>query len=296
MTAGVPPPDARASLSPKEWNLAESALRATIEILPLRDGDPPSPTPFVPTEKSSPAEILGCAETLRIPWRRVLLGEIEAEQKLRGYLRDVEAECPFESALTILSLCALRSWRVRDQVETLAWQARTSVRGALKGLRDFFRRLVGQAGPDPDALVRQCRFAYERILLLQRVRRAAARSHGTMAERLAFVCSAARCAFDDAAWALREEDSPRRGHRMEAAVRKVRDEGFLVPRAQTEARSLAELRRIVFASSHSGCGATRRPARRVSEAGRLRLPTVIPRSGATTDPELEHGLGSRSSG
>ncbi len=88
--------------------------------------------------------------------------------------------------------------------------------------------------------------------MLQRVRRAAGRSRGTMAERLAFVCSTARCAFDDAAWALREEDSPLRGRRLEAAVRKVRDEGFLVPRAQTEARSLAELRRIAFESSQRG--------------------------------------------
>jgi len=33
-------------------------------------------------------------------------------------------------------------------------------------------------------------------------------------------------------------------------VRKVREEGFLVPRASTEARSLAELRRIALTSPH----------------------------------------------
>ena len=174
----------------------------------------------------------------------------------------MEAECSLDSALAILSLCALRSWRVRDQVETLACQARTSVRGALRGLRGFFRQLVGQSGPDPAALARHCRFAYQRILLLQRVRRAAARSRGTAAERLAFVCSSARCAFEDAAWALREEDSPRLGRRLEAAVRKVRNEGFLVPRAQTEARALAGLRRIVFESS-------RRVARRGNNLSRI---------------------------
>jgi hypothetical protein len=32
---------------------------------------------------------------------------------------------------------------------------------------------------------------------------------------------------------------------MDAAIRKVREEGFLVPRAATEARSLGELRRIL---------------------------------------------------
>ena len=39
---------------------------------------------------------------------------------------------------------------------------------------------------------------------------------------------------------------------MEAAIRKVRAEGFLIPRAATEARSLSELRLIVFAASESG--------------------------------------------
>lgn len=225
-----------------------------IRILPMRDGDPPPPTALAATEGSSPGELLACAETLGIPWRRLILQEIEAEQRLRRYLPDVAAECPLESALTILSVAAQRSWRVRDQVETLACQARVSARGARSKLRAFLRRLAGDAGPEPAALARHCDFAYQRILLLQRVRRAAARSRGrgTDAERLAFVCSTARCAFEDAAWAIAEEDSPRRGQRMDAAVRKVRAEGFLVPRAATEARSLSQLRRIVFAASKSG--------------------------------------------
>jgi hypothetical protein len=201
-----------------------------------------------PTEGSTPEEILACAETLGIPWRRVLLEEIEAEQKLRRYLADVGAECPLESALSILSHAAQRSWRVRDQVESLAGQARASARGARRGLQKFVRHLAGESEPASAAFVRHCGFAYQRILLLQRVRRVAARSHGSMPERIAFVCSTARCAFEDAEWALREEGSPRRGQRMEAAVRKVREEGFFVPRAQTEARALAELRKIVFAS------------------------------------------------
>lgn len=227
----------------------------------MRDGDPPRPSPLVPTRDASPEEILGCAETLGIPWRRVLLEEIQAEQKLRSYLPDIRAECSLESAVTILSLSALRSWRVRDHVESLVCQSRSSVRGAMRKLQGFLRRLAGETGPDPASLARHCRFAYQRILLLQRVRRAAARSRGTMAERLAFVCSTARCAFDDAAWALREQGSPRRGQCMEAAVRKVRDEGFLVPRAHTEARSLTELRRIVFAPSSSPSSRAERGSR-----------------------------------
>ena len=48
-----------------------------------RDGDPPEPAPQVPSVSAAPAEILACAEALGIPWRRILLGEIEAEQRLR---------------------------------------------------------------------------------------------------------------------------------------------------------------------------------------------------------------------
>jgi hypothetical protein len=199
-----------------------------------------------PTDASSADEILSCAETLGIPWRRVLLQEIEAEQKLRRYLADVSAECPLDSALSILSHAAQRSWRVRDQVESLAGQARASVRGARRGLRKFLRHLEGDSEPASTAFVRHCGFAYQRILLLQRVRRTAARSRGSMPERLAYVCTTARCGFEDAVWALREEGSTRRGERMEAAIRKVREEGFFVPRSATEARALAELRKIAL--------------------------------------------------
>jgi len=220
---------------------------AAAAILPIRDGDPGRAAAFLPTEESPPPEILRCAEALEIPWRRLLLDEIRAEQKLRAYLPDVASEPALDAALSILSHGALRSFRVRDRIETLACQTRASVRGALRRLRAAVRGLAGGSSGNDAALLRHCRLAYHRILLLQRVRRAAARSRGSPAERLAFVCSAARCAFDDAAWAIGEEESPRRGRRMEAAVRKVRGEGFLVPRAHTEAQSLAELRRIVTA-------------------------------------------------
>jgi hypothetical protein len=198
--------------------------------------------------------LLARAEILGIPWRRILRQEIEAEEKLRTYVPDLPSECPLESAVEILGIEAARSWRVRDRIETLAYQARASVRGAERRLRGILRVLAGGSRPDGAAVRRHCRLAYQRILLLQRARRAAARSRGTAAERLAFICMSARCKFEDAQWALGllEAGSTRRGWRMEAAVRKVRDEGFFVPRAATEARSLSQLRRIVFASAGSG--------------------------------------------
>ena len=215
-----------------------------------RDGDPSEPAPQVPRVSAPPEEILACAEALGIPWRRILLGEIEAEQRLRRYVGGDGREGLLPQASAVLSFSVLRSWRVRDEVETLACQARSAVRGAERRLRLVFRNLIGKEKRDPVALGQHFWFAYQRVLLLQRVRRAAARSRGNTADRLAEVCRRTRCSYDDAAWAICQEDSPRRGERLEAAVRKVREEGFLVPRASTEARSLVELRRIALTSPH----------------------------------------------
>jgi hypothetical protein len=250
---------------------SSAPLRAQpMAILPVRDSDPPSPTPFAPSETGSPADVLRWAETLGVPWKRILLGEIEAEQRLRRYLADLDTDCALPSALTILSFSFLQSWRVRDQIESLACQARgASDRGAVRQLRVVFQRLTGKGDRDQVAFAQHLWFAYQRVLLLQRVCRTAARSHGTMAERLASICSRARCSYDDAAWAVCEEDSVRRGQQLEAAVRKAREEGFLIPRADTEVGSLMVLRRIVRVSAH--------PARRRPSARRSGVPVSAPR-------------------
>jgi hypothetical protein len=238
--------------------LAENAVGfaervAPTAILPLRDGDPSPPSPFLPTDAEPAAEILRCAETLGIPWRRLLLAEIDTEQRLRRYLAKPD-DCPLPSALTILSSSFLRSWRVRDLIESLACQARGgSVRGAVRQLRMAFRRLLGTGEGDQAAFAQHLWFAYQRVLLLQRVGRAAARSHGTMAERLAATCARTGCAYDDAAWAVcRQDASPRRGHRLEAAIQKVREEGFWIPRAESEARAFDQLRRVIRSSPYLG--------------------------------------------
>ena len=199
----------------------------------------------------SPEQILGCAESLGIPWRRLLAEEIESEQKLRRYLSDVEADRPLRSFLKLLPFGFLRSWRVRDRIERIASAARGAAAGdARRQLRTVLAELTGKSVSEKIAFAEHLWFAYQRILLLQRVRRAAAKSRGTSAERMALICSRARCSYDDAAWALLEERSAKYGDRFDAAVRKVREEGFRVPRAETEARSLAELRRLVRTSPY----------------------------------------------
>lgn len=199
----------------------------------------------------SPEQILGCAESLGIPWRRLLVEEIESEQKLRRYLSDVEADRPLRSFLKLLPFGFLRSWRVRDRIERISSAARGSAAGdARRQLRIVLAELTGKSVSERIAFAEHLWFGYQRILLLQRVRRAAAKSRGTSAERMALICSRAHCSYDDAAWALLEEQSAKYGDRFDAAVRKVREEGFRIPRAETEARSLAELRRLVRTSPY----------------------------------------------
>lgn len=231
---------------------AESRFQASPPaILPFRDGDPASPRVPAVSEAEPPLEILRCAEALGIPWKRVLLAEIEAEDKLRRYLPDLEAELPVRSAMTILSFSFLRSWRVRDKIELLACRARgASDRTALRQLRIVLQSLTGKADRDKVAFAEHLQFAYQRVLLLQRVLRVAAKSRGTISERLAFVCSRGRCSFEDAAWAVCGDAPIRQGDRLAAVVRKVREEGFSIPREETEARSLSSLRRVIRGSRH----------------------------------------------
>ena len=170
-----------------------SSRAQPMAILPLRDGDPAVPSAYAPSQAASADEILRCAESLGIPWRRLLVAEIEAEQKLRRYVPDLQTECPLATAQTVLSFALLQSWRIRDRIESLACQSRGGcVRGAVREIRLVFQRLTGKGDRDQVALARHFWFAYQRILLLQRVMRYALRSRGTTAERLAFVCSSGR--------------------------------------------------------------------------------------------------------
>jgi len=254
---------------------ARSASLPALRPLHDEDDDNPSGSRFAPTPTDSVPSILRCADTLGIPWKQIVVDEIEAEQRLRRYMEDVENDCPLRSALKILPSSFLRSWRIRKQIESLSLAARSaSMRDAIGQLRAVFSELVGQQEKEKVALALHLWFAYQRILLLQRVRRAAKKSRGDLPERLALICSAARCNYDDAAWAVLEEAAPRRGHSLDAAVRKVREEGFRIPAAKTEARAFARLRRIVRASPSLGrLSRARKPVETaLTTPGRVQLP------------------------
>jgi len=223
------------------------------------------------------ADLLRRAEALGIPWDRILLEEIQAEQTLRRYASDIES-MPLETQLSVLPVSFLSSWRVRDEIQSLSCAARgAGFPLALRRLRSVFRRWCGQPERGQAAYAGHLELAYERVLLLQRVRRAAHRSRGTTADRMAFVCATARCGYDDAAWALCREDAPQAGHRLDEAMRKVRGEGFQIPRASTEVRAFAELRRIVRASARRP--RRRPPAARCADAVSLPARVGLPADG-----------------
>jgi len=216
-------------------------------------------------------EVVRRAEALGIPWERILGEEIRAEQALRRYVDDLDADWPLTAPMTVLSFSFLQSWRVRDRIQALASEARSALsRAAVRELRAVFQRLSGRALRDRAAFSEHLWFAYQRVLLLHRVSLAASRSRGTTAEKVAFVCSRTRCSFDDAAWAVCQEGSRRQGHRLDAAIRKVRDEGFQIPRAESEARAFARLRSIIRAS-----GRLTRRRRRSSKPGAPALPRRV---------------------
>ena len=225
----------------------------------------------LPTPEVERPELLRRADALGIPWERILLEEIQAEQTLRRYAGDVDA-MTLERQLAILPVAFLSSWRVRDEIQSLSCAARGAcLKSAVRRLRSVFRRWVGQPEHGRAAHAGHLELAYGRVLLLQRVRHAARRSRGTTADRMAFVCVTARCGYDDAAWALGREGAPKAGHRLDEAMQKVRDEGFQIPRAASEARAFAELRRIVRAASIG----PRRRAATASSADSVSLPARV---------------------
>ena len=249
--------------------------RRKLAVLPPWRPAPEASGPDAPAAPGPPdarPEIVRRAEALGIPWERILGEEIRVEQALRRYVDDLDAEWPLAAPMTVLSLSFLQSWRVRDRIQALTAAARGGFsQAAVRELRGVFQRLSGKALRDQAALAEHLWFAYQRVLLLHRVSLAASRCRGPIAERVAFVCSRTRCSFDDAAWAVCQEGSRRQGHRLDAAVRKVREEGFQIPRAESEARAFAGLRSIVRAS---GRLARRRRATR-SKAGASALPPRV---------------------
>src|SRR5258708_11875672 len=70
-------------------------------------------------------DLIDVAEALGIPWQRLLETEIQAERELRRTVGEASEEAPLWRVLAALPLSVLDSWRVRERIPALAWEART---------------------------------------------------------------------------------------------------------------------------------------------------------------------------
>jgi hypothetical protein len=87
-------------------------------------------------------------------------------------------------------------------------------------------------------------FAYQRVLLLQRISRAAEKSRGDYGTRVAFVLEHTGCCVADAEWSVRRQCGPSKTHRLEDAMRQAREEGFELPAAESELKAFRRLQRL----------------------------------------------------
>src|SRR5437868_4968447 len=91
-------------------------------------------------------ELIDVAEALGIPWQRLLETEIQAERELRRTVGETPEEAPLWRVLAALPLSVLDSWRMRERIRALAWDARTgSSRLAARALRALENHLSGKA-------------------------------------------------------------------------------------------------------------------------------------------------------
>jgi hypothetical protein len=199
-------------------------------------------------------DLLREASDLGIPWQRILADEVRAEKALRLSLADVTEDWPLWPALWILPLSLLQSWRVRDRIQLLTWQAtRDRCGAAARQLRALSAHLLGRANgraSDRTLLARHLWFGYQRVLSLARISRDAEKIRGETHSRVELLRRSTGCSIADARWALCRAASSGRGHRLDDAMARAREEGFELPRDCSEASAFRRLRAFVLSSPH----------------------------------------------
>jgi hypothetical protein len=191
---------------------------------------------------------------LGIPWQRIVADEIRAEKALRLSLADVTDDWPLWAALWILPLSLLHSWRVRDRIHRLAWRAsRESCPDSARQLRALHAHFLGRPNgraSEATLLALHLWFGYQRVLALARIGRAAEKTRGDFDARVASLRTRTGCSNADARWALCRASSVGRGHRLDDAMRRVRNEGFELPQDRSEVEAFRRLRAFVASSPH----------------------------------------------
>jgi hypothetical protein len=201
-----------------------------------------------------PLALLKEAAALGIPWKEILEAEIVTSRALRRCRVTVEAESDPWQALCVLSGSALQSWRVRNWLETICWEARTGQSAwARRRLNRFIKQLgAGQTrdvgAPVAAARREHLRGAYVRVRELMTIGRAAEHApRGTADERARVIESLTGCSREDAAWAVARATSKHR-RRLNDALCRAREEGFQIPLASSELGAFRLLKRYAEAS------------------------------------------------
>jgi len=190
------------------------------------------------------------AEALGIPWQRVLTREVFAEGMLQRFLGSEVKDLPLWRALSILPNSLFHSWRVRDLVDQLAWEA--SAQGSQEARREIVSLVNCLSGPrarrwtEEMARAKHYWFAYHRILELQAAALAAERSRSCGEECVLEICESTGAVRGDAEWAVARRTAPERSHALDDAVARAREEGFEIPQAGTELQAFSRLRRFVL--------------------------------------------------
>jgi hypothetical protein len=158
-------------------------------------------------------DLIEVAEALGIPWKRLLETEIHVERELRRTLGEASDEAPLWRVFSALPLSVLDSWRVRERIRELSWEARTgSSKRAARDLRALADHLSGKAAASDrslDPLFRHFEFAHLRVLELQRVARSAEKARGELVTRVRHVLQNTGCLEPDGRWAFERALAPR---------------------------------------------------------------------------------------
>jgi hypothetical protein len=202
--------------------------------------------------KIAAEDLLRQASALGIPWERILSEEIRAERTLQLSLSDVNEDWPLWPAFWILPLSLLDSWRVRDRIHRLAWRAsRDGCDTAASQLRALHAHLLGKGngrGSDGSLMAKHLWFGYQRVRVLLRISRAAEKVCRDRPDPVECLSEETGCSAADARWALDRARSSWRGHCLDDAMHRARDEGFELPADRNEVRAFRRLRRFISSS------------------------------------------------
>jgi hypothetical protein len=189
------------------------------------------------------------AEVLGIPWRKVLQREILAEGTLQRFLGAEIGDLPLWRALSVIPNTLFHSWRVRELVDRLCYDA--SAQGSRSARRELASLVACLSGPrarrrtEQTALAKHYWFAYQRVLELHAVALAAEKCRAAGGRRREQVYESTGCSRQDAQWAVDRLTSARRGDALDDAIARTREEGFEIPHGTTELQAFSRLRRFV---------------------------------------------------